>query len=464
MTLRPWASLSCLAALLGLGGASEVNRAAILAAPRDGEVERPVFSPPQQQPRVVVPRPYWTDFVRLARWLVYRSDFGAGGTLCGSARRSGRSACEQIGDPFGNVFSVSDGNQSYSSGTIYVYQVNRGPTALDLAANPTVSVTFSEKALNDDNGPCKGHMADHPPCARLTIAGKMTKVPAEREAEARSFLFARHPWMKTRRDWSAYWIDPRSMSFFFVFNYWPGQNFTVQEWYAADPLVGAAVAPRPLMGPQAPAPLPAGQPWISTTQATPALRPMTGALPSVPRPHLYNYAKMARWLLYMSDYGTQFTLCRGIRMACDQTGDPFGSIVPVSDGNATFSSGTVVVHRTMKAESHSKYDLDVHSTVSVTFSEKALGDRGSCRHILADDPWCARLTIAGKMTMVPKDREEEAISWMLAKHPDMVLVWPRDFYLYWIAPEDIYGFFVLDTNGRSHSFTIDSWYQADPLK
>ena len=94
---------------------------------------------------------------------------------------------------------------------------------------------------------------------------------------------------------------------------------------------------------------------------------------------------------------------------------------------ATFSSGTVHAYKIILDPSTP--DLAEDHTVSVTISEKALGDRDSCGRHTAEDPRCARLTIAGKMTMVPEDKKAEAMSWMLAKHPEMA-DWPRDFNLY----------------------------------
>ena len=77
------------------------------------------------------------------------------------------------------------------------------------------------------------------------------------------------------------------------------------------------------------------------------------------------------------DCGTEFALRSSIREACEQTRDPFVSIFSVSDGSATFSSGTMVVHRTTQVEGPMTDDLVVDSMVSITFSEKALGGRGS---------------------------------------------------------------------------------------
>ena len=93
----------------------------------------------------------------------------------------------------------------------------------------------------------------------------------------------------------------------------------------------------------------------------------------------------------------------------------------------TFSSGTVYVYKATLDPS--TLDLAEDPTVSVTISEKALGDRDSCGRHTAEDPRCARLTIAGKMTMVPEDKKAEAMSWMLAMHPEMA-DWHHDFNLY----------------------------------
>lgn len=85
--------------------------------------------------------------------------------------------------------------------------------------------------------------AENPPCGRVTITGQLTKVPEEKSEEAKRFLFATHPIMK---DWDAahmfepFWMDPDSISDFFVINMFGGaipistQQYLEAPWYRHD--------------------------------------------------------------------------------------------------------------------------------------------------------------------------------------------------------------------------------------
>merc|ERR1719481_166757 len=104
----------------------------------------------------------------------------------------------------------------------------------------------------------------------------------------------------------------------------------------------------------------------------------------------------------------------------------------------------------------SAQDLAADPTVSLTFSEGALG--GPACVTTAESPLCARFTIAGRMTLVPEESKAEALRFLFAKHPEMES-WPEDhgFAPYWIAPENISSFFFVDMFGGSKTWTVDEW-------
>jgi len=180
-------------------------------------------------------QPPWNQYAERARWLVYMSDYAVAATLCSDVR----DACPKVGDPFGNIMAVADGNETVSTGVIYVYLPDLDPSPKDLEANPTISLTFSAKALGD--GYCKG-TAEDPTCTLLTIAGTMTKLPADdaQVVTAQSFLFAKHPEMKfwpASHGWSFWYMAPENIdSFFFLDMYGPAHSFTVDEYLSANPL------------------------------------------------------------------------------------------------------------------------------------------------------------------------------------------------------------------------------------
>merc|ERR1719343_781542 len=105
-------------------------------------------------------------------------------------------------------------------------------------ANSEVSLTFTEKALADgQSGGCAGTTAENPPCGRLTIQGKLTLVPDDKKALAEKFLFSRHPEME---DWGKehhfkpFWMDPDSITAFFLINFYGGAvDFPVKDYLAA---------------------------------------------------------------------------------------------------------------------------------------------------------------------------------------------------------------------------------------
>merc|ERR1712110_1320440 len=86
--------------------------------------------------------------------------------------------------------------------------------------------------------------------------------------------------------------------------------------------------------------------------------------------------------------------------------------------------------------------------MTFTFSEQALGNKGSCisQNITAENPPCARLTIAGKLTQVPQGPEsKKALDYLFSRHPDMK-GWSAAhmFKPYWMARENISSFFFID--------------------
>merc|ERR550537_1169001 len=96
--------------------------------------------------------------------------------------------------------------------------------------------------------------------------------------------------------------------------------------------------------------------------------------------------------------------------------------------------------------------------MSLTFTEKAIG----C-NTTAEDPPCARLTIAGQMTPVPEDQVDTAMKYLLARHPEMK-AWAAAhvFKPYWIAKENISSFFFIDFYGGATNITVDEYMAADP--
>lgn len=184
-----------------------------------------------------VPKPNWHDYAEVARWLVRESDYGVASTLCSEVR----DGCPVVGAPFGNIMSISDGDRSTSTGVIYTYLPDLDPSPADLKANPQMSITFTEKAVYGlfGSGRCV-FTAENPPCARLTVAGKMTKVPdGPEKTTALDYLYSRHPYMRlwpSDHGFSPYWIAKNdTQSLFFLDMFGPAHEISVDDYYAATP-------------------------------------------------------------------------------------------------------------------------------------------------------------------------------------------------------------------------------------
>mmetsp|Transcript_143023 Transcript_143023/g.202310 ORF Transcript_143023/g.202310 Transcript_143023/m.202310 type:complete len:202 (-) Transcript_143023:125-730(-) len=174
------------------------------------------------------PRPPFVEYVKVARWLVRNSDYAVSSTSCASERLG----CAFKGQPFGDIMSIADGNDTVSTGIVYTYLPPEDAATQDILADPRMTLTFSEKAIG-----CKS-TAEDPPCARLTIAGKLTEVPAGAETDmALSYLFAKHPEMKgwgKAHSFKPYWMAKENISSFFLIDFYGGaKTFTVEEYLAS---------------------------------------------------------------------------------------------------------------------------------------------------------------------------------------------------------------------------------------
>lgn len=104
-----------------------------------------------------------------------------------------------LGLPFGNVRSVADGECVLgSSGLPYFYVPTPDPTAVDIAADDRIALSFTEAALaervGDDMTPCGGIDAEDPTCAHLTLIGRAVPLEDEDRVESAKRAFgARHP-------------------------------------------------------------------------------------------------------------------------------------------------------------------------------------------------------------------------------------------------------------------------------
>lgn len=132
-------------------------------------------------------RPQYTDYAKMARWLVHQLEWGTVSTI---SRHLG-------GTPFGNALSFGDGPRCQPTGRLLFYLTTMDATAQDLAYNSNASLTICEAQLE---GSCSGVDPEDPTCAKLSLSGSLERVPAGQVEEAERLLFSRHPDM---RGWPA---------------------------------------------------------------------------------------------------------------------------------------------------------------------------------------------------------------------------------------------------------------------
>ena len=172
-------------------------------------------------------KPPKSNKVLSARWLISSVNWGVLGTTRGN------------GEVFTNVVSLSDGigsqlERKNATGIPFFYLTKLDETARDLTHHSVASLTVSEKSADVD-GRCGATDAEDPPCARLTLRGKVRPVlSTKRRQFARSALFSKHPAMK---QWEhAHEFDFYEMEIeeiFFLNNYGGASPISVHEYLGA---------------------------------------------------------------------------------------------------------------------------------------------------------------------------------------------------------------------------------------
>lgn len=194
------------------------------------------------------PRPPWIMRYATARWLVHESDYGVVSTACAADHEG----CAFKGQPFGDIISISDGDgYDHSTGIIYTFIPDIDDSTMDLIKNPWASITFSEKAI--PGGCKKNDTAEDPPCARLTVSGKMSPVPDANVSQAEEYLFARHPQMKEwanmgSHSFRPWWMAKENITSMLLIDFYGGatklevDRYLKAPWLYTPETEGAATA------------------------------------------------------------------------------------------------------------------------------------------------------------------------------------------------------------------------------
>ncbi|XP_069801641.1 protein CREG1 [Dendropsophus ebraccatus] len=166
------------------------------------------------------------ETARVARYVAHRCDWGALATI---------SSHEPLrGQPFANVFSVSDGPRGHSSGVLYFYLTTMEVSVQDLQVNPNASLTMSLAQTPY----CRQEQYDpqSPLCAHIIISGSIQKVDDKEAGTAKMALFSRHPEMASwprDHDW---FFAKLNITNIWVLDYFGGiKTVTPEDYYQARP-------------------------------------------------------------------------------------------------------------------------------------------------------------------------------------------------------------------------------------
>ncbi|RXM36920.1 Protein CREG1 [Acipenser ruthenus] len=139
------------------------------------------------------------------------------------------------GQPFANVFSVSDGPKAKGTGVPYMYLTAMEISVQDLQVNPTASLAMSLAQTNY----CKKHSYDpqSPLCVHIILSGSVVKVNDTEASFAKQSLFSRHPEMV---DWPSdhgWFFAKMNITQVWVLDYFGGiKTVTPEQYFSAEPL------------------------------------------------------------------------------------------------------------------------------------------------------------------------------------------------------------------------------------
>ncbi|XP_008844104.1 protein CREG2 isoform X1 [Nannospalax galili] len=169
------------------------------------------------------------------------------------------------------------------------------------------------------------------------------------------------------------------------------------------------------------------------------------------------HAGTARSLVHASAWG-----CLATASSHDQIqGLPFGSCMAISDGPFHNSTGVPFFYVTTKDPV--VVDLVKNPMASLMLPESE-GD--FCRKNIVDpeDPRCARLTLTGRMIVVPPEEGEFAKQAMFSRHPGM-RKWPRQYEWFFMKMSIEHIWLLkcchLDTPGNKESQLRNFLHQTD---
>uniref|UniRef100_A0A1A7Z1Q2 Cellular repressor of E1A-stimulated genes 1 n=2 Tax=Iconisemion striatum TaxID=60296 RepID=A0A1A7Z1Q2_9TELE len=181
-------------------------------------------SPSRSACRVQIP-PH-DQVARVARFIAHRCDWASVATI--STHKP------VVGQPFSNVFSVSDGPHGTSTGIPYLYLTRMEVSVQDLQVNPQASMSMS--LAQTDYCRQQGFDPQSPLCAHIILSGSVLEVNDTEADFAKKSLFTRHPEMidwPTDHNW---FFAKFNITQVWVLDYFGGVKMvSPDEYFQAEP-------------------------------------------------------------------------------------------------------------------------------------------------------------------------------------------------------------------------------------
>ncbi|KAM4795536.1 protein CREG1 [Rhinophrynus dorsalis] len=170
--------------------------------------------------------PPHNETARVARFVAHHCDWGALATIS--------SHPPVTGQPFANVFSVSDGPRRASTGVPYFYLTSMEISVQDLQVNPNASLTMS--LAQTPYCRKEGYDPQSPLCAHIILSGSIQMVDSTETDKAKLALFSRHPEMETWPRDHHWFFAKLNITNIWVLDYFGGiKTVTPEEYYSAKP-------------------------------------------------------------------------------------------------------------------------------------------------------------------------------------------------------------------------------------
>lgn len=166
------------------------------------------------------------EVARVARFVTHLCDWASLATVS--------SRDPVVGQPFSNVFSISDGPIAQSSGTPYMYLTHMEISVQDLQVSPVSSMSMS--LAQTDYCRESGYDPQSPLCAHIILSGSVLQVNGSEADFAKKALFSRHPEMIDWPQDHGWFFAKFNITLVWVLDYFGGvKTVSPEEYFKASP-------------------------------------------------------------------------------------------------------------------------------------------------------------------------------------------------------------------------------------